>query len=154
MAKASPTIQFWDADSRVDSERPTIAMTDQPTVDEVAQLRQRYRDLVIDRAQSHDPTTANRIFRQHHKFYKEIRTTAAGRQAITDLLYDVLDPVRLLAATQRGLEAGRGNVGLARAAGRRKSVCDRCRVHTEGDSRRITEPRLVSTMLGRSRQQR
>ena len=75
-------------------------MTDQHQSDEISRIRERYRSLAVEWAEARDePKVANKLFRQHHNFYKEVRTTPAGQQAIVGLLGDVLDPVRLLAAT-------------------------------------------------------
>ena len=65
-----------------------------------AEIGERYRSLVIQWDESKDaPTEANRIFDALHAFYKEVRATAAGREAISSLLDDPLTAVRLSAAT-------------------------------------------------------
>jgi hypothetical protein len=46
-----------------------------------------------------DPKRANRIFKKHQAFYKEIRDLEDGKRALESLLGDPEPPVRLLAAT-------------------------------------------------------
>jgi hypothetical protein len=63
-------------------------------------FRDRYRSLALDWAAAHDdPKKANRIFKTHHAFYKEIRNQEIGRLAIESLLDDPEPAVRVLAAT-------------------------------------------------------
>jgi hypothetical protein len=63
-------------------------------------LRNRYRAMVVAWDAAHDNSDdANRIFKDHHAFYKAIRNSSAGREAITGLLDDPVTAVRLLAAT-------------------------------------------------------
>jgi len=64
------------------------------------EIRERYRLLALrwDAAAS-DPRKANRIFKSHHAFYKQVRDLEAGRLAIESLRNDPAPAVRLLAAT-------------------------------------------------------
>ena len=65
-----------------------------------AQIADRYRDLTMEWAALRDhPKKANRVFRRHHAYYKEIRDLPEGRRALRDLMTDPEAPVRLLAAT-------------------------------------------------------
>lgn len=60
----------------------------------------RYRQGVVDwDAAQDDPRRANRLFRRNHAHYKELRSTAEGRDAIVALLDDEDVAVRLVAAT-------------------------------------------------------
>jgi hypothetical protein len=69
------------------------------TLDE-AEVRDRYRILVLEWAGArHEPKKANRLFRNHHQLYKEIRDLEIGHRVIESLLDDPEPPVRLLAAT-------------------------------------------------------
>jgi hypothetical protein len=66
----------------------------------VMTLQAEYRSLAVEWGEAWDtPENANRIFKAHHAFYKKIRGSAAGREAITGLLDDPVTAVRLLAAT-------------------------------------------------------
>ena len=59
-----------------------------------------YRALALEwAALRDDPKKANRAFRKHHAYYKEIRDLPDGRRALLTLLGDAEVPVRLLAAT-------------------------------------------------------
>lgn len=59
-----------------------------------------YRELALAwDASKAKPEEANRIFRQHHEVYKQLRQTEEGRAGITDLLRDSTIVIRLLAAT-------------------------------------------------------
>jgi hypothetical protein len=63
-------------------------------------LRAEYRALAVEWGEARDrPEEANRIFRAHHALYRQIRESAAGREAITGLLDDPVTAVRVLAAT-------------------------------------------------------
>lgn len=63
-------------------------------------LATRYRQLALDWESARDnPDEANRIFREHHALYKQMRETEPGRSAISRLLADDSAAVRLLAAT-------------------------------------------------------
>lgn len=65
-----------------------------------AEIRDRYRTLALEwAAAKHDPRKANRLFRNHHDFYKEMRDLEVGHRVIESLLDDPEPPVRLLAAT-------------------------------------------------------
>ena len=66
----------------------------------VTAMRSQYRAMAMDwDAACDDPQKANRLFKAHHAFYKTIRDSSAGREAISGLLDDPVTPVRLLAAT-------------------------------------------------------
>lgn len=66
----------------------------------VMTLRAEYRSLAVAWGEARDShEEANRIFRAHHALYKSIRSSAAGREAITGLLDDPVTAVRVLAAT-------------------------------------------------------
>ena len=66
----------------------------------VATVRDAYRSQVVEWAESaDDPERANRLFRENHQFYKDIRHLEEGRAAISSLLSDPLDAVCLMAAT-------------------------------------------------------
>lgn len=65
-----------------------------------AEIVERYRDLTMEwAALRDDPKKANRIFRRHHAYYKEIRDLPEGQRALRALLSAPEAPVRLLAAT-------------------------------------------------------
>jgi len=67
---------------------------------DTAVLRAKYRALVIEWDEARDqPKIANRLFDALHAFYKEIRETDAGREAILGLLVDPMVAVQLSAAT-------------------------------------------------------
>lgn len=71
----------------------------EPT-DTVSALRDRYRKLVVEWGDARDePKLANRRFDATHAFYKQLRESEAGRQAITSLLDDPITAVRLSAAS-------------------------------------------------------
>lgn len=64
------------------------------------EIRDRYRAEVLAWAAAKDDSKkANRLFKEHHAFYKEIRGLPEGQQALESLLSDPEPPVRLLAAT-------------------------------------------------------
>ncbi|MDQ4504629.1 DUF2019 domain-containing protein [Sinomonas sp. ASV322] len=64
------------------------------------EIRERYRKLALEwDASKDDPKKANRAFKKHHSFYKEIRNLESGRIAIELLREDPAPVVRLLAAT-------------------------------------------------------
>jgi hypothetical protein len=65
----------------------------------VRALRSEYRGLAIQWAAEPDSTQANKVFRLHHRLYKTVRDTPEGQEAISGLLGDSADAVRLLAAT-------------------------------------------------------
>lgn len=66
----------------------------------VTTLRAEYRALAVEWSEARDsPEKANRIFKAHHALYKQIRGSAAGREAITGLVDDPVTAVRVLAAT-------------------------------------------------------
>jgi hypothetical protein len=66
----------------------------------VRTLRTEYRALAVEWGEARDsPDQANRIFKAHHAFYKRIRESAAGREAIIGLLDDPVTAVSVLAAT-------------------------------------------------------
>ena len=63
-------------------------------------LRDRYRALAVEWDEARDdPPEANRLFDALHALYKEMRSKADGRAAISSLLGDPLTAVRLAAAT-------------------------------------------------------
>jgi Domain of unknown function (DUF2019) len=65
-----------------------------------AEISVRYRALALMwAAAKSDPSVANERFREHHRYYKAVRDSDAGRAGITDLLGDPEESVRLLAAT-------------------------------------------------------
>lgn len=60
----------------------------------------RYRQLSLEWAGFRDDSKkANRVFKEHHAYYKEIRELPEGQRALCALLVDPEAPVRLLAAT-------------------------------------------------------
>lgn len=64
------------------------------------EIQLRYRRLALEwLAASGDANRANRIFKRHHTYYKEIRNTPDGQYAIEGLLSDPVPEIRLLAAT-------------------------------------------------------
>lgn len=65
------------------------------------EIRTKYRDLVLEwaAAEFDSPTKANQIFRKQHAFYKAIRDSEEGRQALTSLMGDPEPAVRCVAAT-------------------------------------------------------
>jgi uncharacterized protein DUF2019 len=66
----------------------------------VEELRAEYRALAVEWGEARDsPERANRLFKAHHALYRQIRESAAGREAITGLLDDPVTAVRVLAAT-------------------------------------------------------
>ncbi|MGH9169880.1 MAG: hypothetical protein ACRD0Z_03260 [Acidimicrobiales bacterium] len=75
-------------------------MTSKTDLARIIEIRDRYRRLAIEWSEARDdPTLANRRFRAHHSFYKDVRKSAEGQLAISGLLGDLDDAVRLLAAT-------------------------------------------------------
>jgi hypothetical protein len=63
-------------------------------------MRNQYREMAMEWDEARDnPQEANRIFDALHALYKNLRTTAQGRGAITSLLDDPITAVRLAAAT-------------------------------------------------------
>ena len=63
-------------------------------------LRAQYRELVIKWDEARDqPKTANRLFDSLHAFYKQIRESETGREAIIGLLGDPITAIQLSAAT-------------------------------------------------------
>jgi len=90
--------KLWYGYPVPDREREAIAMIE-PAV-RVDELRNQYRDLVLAwEAERDDPKKANKIFKRHHAFYKSIRDSAEGREAIVGLMGDPATAVRLMAAT-------------------------------------------------------
>jgi hypothetical protein len=72
------------------------------------EIRDRYRELALEWASLRDdPKKANRVFKRHHAYYKEIRGLAEGQRALRALLSDPEVPVRLLAATHSLLFAAK-----------------------------------------------
>ncbi|MER7243309.1 hypothetical protein [Kribbella sp. NPDC000426] len=64
------------------------------------EIRERYRALALDWAAAKgEPKKANRIFKEHHGLYREIRDLELGCRVIESLLDDPEPSVRLLAAT-------------------------------------------------------
>lgn len=64
------------------------------------EIADRYRELTMKWAALRDnPKKANRIFKSHHAYYKEIRDLPQGQRALRSLLTAPEVPVRLLAAT-------------------------------------------------------
>jgi len=64
------------------------------------EIRDRYRtEALAWAAAKDDPKKANRLFKRHHAFYKQIRELPEGRAALGSLLDDEDPSVRLLAAT-------------------------------------------------------
>lgn len=67
---------------------------------QIAEIREQYRSLALAWAAAHaNPSEANRLFKQHHAYYKMIRDTPEGRAAILSLLDDPDASVRSLAGT-------------------------------------------------------
>lgn len=65
-----------------------------------AEIVSRYRDLAMEWvALRDDPKRANRVFRKHHAYYKEIRDLPEGQGALRTLMSAPEAPIRLLAAT-------------------------------------------------------
>jgi hypothetical protein len=63
-------------------------------------VRGRYRNQLVEWAESHDdPARAGSVFRDNHEFYMSVRDSAEGRAAISGLLWDPVEFVRLMAAT-------------------------------------------------------
>jgi len=59
-----------------------------------------YRCLALEWAELRgDPKKANKVFKQHHAYYKQVRDLPAGQAALLVLLSDPEPSVRLLAAT-------------------------------------------------------
>lgn len=68
--------------------------------EDVPELQARYRQLAVDWSEARDdPDEANRILREHHALYKQLRESAEGREAIAGLLGDDQTAVRLVSAT-------------------------------------------------------
>jgi len=66
----------------------------------VASVQAKYRSQVVEWSESaDDPEHANSIFRSNHEFYKSVRDSTEGRAAISGLLGDPVEAVRLMAAT-------------------------------------------------------
>lgn len=64
------------------------------------QIRDRYRELAVQWASlREDPKKANRVFKRHYAYNKEIRSVPAGQRALRTLLNDPEAAARLLAAT-------------------------------------------------------
>lgn len=64
------------------------------------QILARYRELAVQWSNLRDdPKKANRVFKRHHAYYKEIRSLVEGQRALRALLNDPEAAVRLLAAT-------------------------------------------------------
>lgn len=64
------------------------------------QILDRYRELAVQWSRLRDdPKKANRVFKRHHAYYKEIRGVPEGQRALRVLLNDPEAAVRLLAAT-------------------------------------------------------
>ena len=80
--------------------RKRIAIAVSDAESDVLTLRAEYRALAVEWGEARDtPDQANRIFKAHHAVYKRIRDSAAGREAIIELLDDPVTAVRVLAAT-------------------------------------------------------
>jgi hypothetical protein len=63
-------------------------------------LRDRYRAIAVEWDEARDdPPEANRFFDALQTLYKEMRSDAVGREAISSLLNDPITAVRLAAAT-------------------------------------------------------
>ena len=74
-------------------------MTDQDAGD-IAAIQADYRDLALRWARAvHCFDEATRLEREHRALYRRLRTTEAGRAAISSLLDDPEPAVRVLAAT-------------------------------------------------------
>lgn len=87
-------------------------MTPSETGPSVTEIRDRYRCLAVDWSEARDdPQTANKLFRSHHAYYKEVRHLPAGRSAISGLMQDVDAAVRLLAAVDRQSRLGSRRCG-------------------------------------------
>ncbi|HEX9695408.1 MAG TPA: hypothetical protein VGB64_03735 [Actinomycetota bacterium] len=66
----------------------------------IGELGARYRQLALGwDAAREDPEEANRLLREQHALYKQMRESTAGRAAISALLTDEAAAVRLSAAT-------------------------------------------------------
>jgi hypothetical protein len=68
--------------------------------DTVYAMRTQYRNLAVEWDEARDdPPTANRLFDDLHRLYKDMRASEEGREAIAGLLDDPITAVRLAAAT-------------------------------------------------------
>jgi hypothetical protein len=74
--------------------------SDSVNEEQVARVQDVYRRQLVEWAESQgDPKRANRLFREHHEYYKSIRGSEEGRAAISGLLTDPVEAVCLVAAT-------------------------------------------------------
>ncbi|AWB95813.1 hypothetical protein DCE93_09180 [Agromyces badenianii] len=93
---------------------------------DVEELVAQYRDLLVQRSmESARPSVANKLFDRNHAIHKILRESDEGRRAISGLMDDDVDAVRLTAAVHtlqwdpvaaehvlEDIEAGPGIVGF------------------------------------------